>query len=498
MYPGTSPNLVRIYRRATARLSWVRVGSAVLVAGVALAACSSAGGGGGSGAANGSGPATSSASAVASSTAASGAGSSAAGSGGASAPGGAGGGVAASTAPSLANPVTITFANWADSETATKPGIEKMIADFEKTHPGITVKSEPISFTDIGHTLVLQVQSGNVPDVAELSGNDTFSVADTGALADLTPFLGSEKSAFIPSELSTGMYKDQLVGLPWTVNPPGLWYNKQLMKGAGLDPSKPPTTITELVSDLKTIKAKYPKIVPMGMDTTNRSFSLSSNWSWMLAYGAQPFNGSTATANTPAMQSYLGFMQELAKDGLLTAGHKIGEYRPLAAQNQVAFVWDQPVLQGVVQSTNHQTNAQFFANWGVTALPTGPSGKSYSVELGHQLVMFKKSAHQQADWEFMNWLATSTEAVTQYTIPTESSLPPLANPSPDVASLIDTPVLQAFKNDVLPTVVNPSYGATFGEASSPIMSAISQAVTGGTSPATIAQQMQSALTTAFK
>lgn len=408
------------------------------------------------------------------------------------------GGNAASWTPDPKHPVTITFANWADAETATRPGIEKMISEFEASHPGIKVKSEPISFTDIGHTLVLQQQSGNTPDVAELSGNDTFAVAATGALADLGSYLGNKKSEFEAGELKAATYKNKLVALPWTVNPPGLWYNKTLMKGAGLDPNSPPKTIDQLMTDLAAIHAKYPKVLAMGLDTTNRDFALSSNWPWMQAFGATPFKGDSATADTAQMKAYLSWMRELTKKGYLSTGHKIGDYRPLAAQNQVAFVWDQPVLQGVAQTANKQTNAQFFANWGVEPQPAGSSGKSYSVELGHQLALFNKSAHKAAAFQFMQWLATSPEAVKNYTVTYESSLPPLATPSADIAKLLDTPVLQAFTKDVLPTVVTPEYGPTYSEASSPIMSGVQTAVTSSTSIDSIAHTMQSSLQSAFK
>ncbi len=400
------------------------------------------------------------------------------------------------TTPSAQHPVTITFANWADAETATRPGIEATISQFEATHPGIKVVSQPISFTDIGHTLILRQQSGNPPDVAELSGNDTFAVAATGALAPLDSYLKS--GVYNAKALSEGTYKGQVVALPWNSNPPGLWYNKTLMTQAGLDPNSPPATITQLMTDLATIKAKEPGVLPLGIDTTNRSFALAVDWPWMKTFGATPFSGSNATANTPQMQAFLGFMQTLAQKGYITANHKIGYYRPLAAQNKVAFVWDQPVLQGVVQSTNHETDAQFFANWGVTTLPTGPAGQASTVDEGHQLVIFNHSAQKKADWEFINWLASDPSAVTGYTIKYESSLPTLANPSPQIQSQINTPILQAFTNKILPTVIQLPYGPNFSSAYTPIMAGVQSAVTSSTSPASIAANIQSGLQNAFK
>lgn len=392
---------------------------------------------------------------------------------------------------------TLTFANWADSETATRPGIEAAIKKFEAAHPKIKIKSDPISFTDIGHTLVLRTQSGNPPDVAELSGNDTFSLAATGALEALDSYASGVTSSMIPTEVKESKYQGKLIAWPWTVNPPALWFNKRLMGGAGLDPSKPPTTIDELMTALAAVHAKYPKAVGIGLDTTNRDFGLTSNWSWMKTFGATPFHGSTPTANTAPMKAYLTWMRELAQKGYISAGHKIGDFRPLAAQNQVAFVWDQPVFQGVVQSTNHQPDMEFFQNWGVTPLPTGPTGKAYSVELGHQLVMFNKTSNKQAAWQFINWLATNTGAVNDYTVKYESSLPPLTTPAADTAKLLDTPVMTAFKH-ILGQVTEPEYGPTYEEAYPPIMAGVQDAVTSSKSIGSIASTMQSGLGDAFK
>ncbi|MGH9047275.1 MAG: ABC transporter substrate-binding protein [Acidimicrobiales bacterium] len=405
----------------------------------------------------------------------------------------------AKTSHHHAKTVTITFANWAAAETATEPGISKLISEFEATHKNIKVNSLPVSFTTIGHQLVLEEQSGNLPDVAEISGNTTFALAATGAVASLKHYLTKHvKHEYLASEFPLSTYKGQVIALPWTVNPPGLWYNKTLMKGAGLNPNDPPKTMSQLLSDCAAIHAKYPTDIPLGLDTTSRSFALSADWPWMKAFGAQPFKGTTATADTKGMKSYLSFMRELAKKGYIVPDQKIGAFRPQAALNEVAFDWDQPVLQGVVQSDNHESTAQFFANWGVTTLPTKTAkSKSYSVELGHQLIMFKSSKHQKQDFTFMNWLASNTTAVIQYTVPYESSLPALAHPTSAIITAIKTPVLNSFLNTVLPTETKLPYGPSFSNAYSPIMAGVESAITSTTSITTIASTIQSGLQTAL-
>jgi multiple sugar transport system substrate-binding protein len=249
--------------------------------------------------------------------------------------------------------ITLTFANWAAAEAATRPGIEEMIRKFEAANPDIEIKSEAVSFSEIARQLVLRIRSGNPPDVAEIAGNDLFLVAASGKLEPLDSYLGADGlKQFKPDSIRVLREGGKLIALPWTDSPAGFWYNKEIMQKAGLDPSKPPRTIDELIAAMKAIKSSQPDVIPLGLDTTNRAFSMISNWPWLQTFGATPFGPAGASATSPAMKQYLTWMRELAKNGYIDPGRKIGEFRPLAAQNKVAFHWDQVLLQGVIQSVN--------------------------------------------------------------------------------------------------------------------------------------------------
>ena len=63
-----------------------------------------------------------------------------------------------------------------------------------------------------------------------------------------------------PAILQDGEYGGKLVALPLSLTPHGFWFNKALMKKAGLNPSQPPQTITALDHDMAVIKAKLPKV----------------------------------------------------------------------------------------------------------------------------------------------------------------------------------------------------------------------------------------------
>jgi multiple sugar transport system substrate-binding protein len=147
------------------------------------------------------------------------------------------------------NTVTVTFANWATAEGTTRPAIEQVIKDFEAAHPGIKIKSEAISFSEIARQLVLRVRSGNPPDVAQIAGNDTFLLATTGKLEPLGAYIGADLEAKLKPAALTGLrYKGQLVAFPWTQAPAGFWFNKAILEKAGLNPNDPPKTIDALMA----------------------------------------------------------------------------------------------------------------------------------------------------------------------------------------------------------------------------------------------------------
>jgi multiple sugar transport system substrate-binding protein len=402
--------------------------------------------------------------------------------------------LAASSVASAADKITLTFANWAAAEATTKPAIDQVIADFQKAHPDIEIKSEAISFSEIARQLALRVRSGNPPDVAQLAGNDTIVIAATGKLEPLGGYLGDLKQRLKPDTL-TGLQVDgKLIALPWTIAPAGFWYNKAIMQKAGLDPNKPPRTIEELDAAMAAIKKSQPDVIPLGLDTTNRPFGLQSNWPWMATFGAAPFGGPKDRADSAEMKRYLAWMRDLAKKNYIDPGRKIGEFRPLAAQDKVAFTWDQVLLQGVIQGANKMPDADFYKHWGVTTEPVGPSGKPFSFEGGHQLVMFADSKQKKAAWTFMEYLAASPAAIRTYTLGPGSSLPPLnAAPAPDLAPKLDTPVFKAFTTSIVPTVNTPPFGPAFAAASSAVMAGVQQAVTGSESIDDIAKGMQQQL-----
>ena len=394
--------------------------------------------------------------------------------------------------------VTLTFVNWASAEPATRPAVQDVITGFERAHPDIQIKSVPVSFSDILHQLIVQTAAGNPPDVAQIAGNDTVALQATGALQ---PLDGVAPHAFLeslyPSEVSLGRFGGALYAIPWIVAPLGFWYNRTLLRQAGLNPDRPPATFAEWTDALRAVKAKDPGVVPFGLDVTNRSFGLDVNWSFMLAFGARPLGAHAPDADTPQMTAYLEWVRTLARDGYTLPGKLLGEFRPLAARNQLAFAFDGPYLRGVILNLNKtMTPDQLDTTWGVTALPAGRDGRHYTIPTDHQLVMFKAARDKSAAWTFMQYLASDRAAIETYTL-TSGVIPPLRNAVTLFPKQMGNPIVQAYINQVIPTVVRPAWGPIYSKAYPIIMTGVQQAASGTTPVADIARQMQAQLQSAY-
>jgi multiple sugar transport system substrate-binding protein len=121
-----------------------------------------------------------------------------------------------------------------------KDAYRKAAQEFEQKNPKYKVKVEvvPGSETDIAK-LMTAVRSGAGPDIAVI---DRFTVAQraaTGLLVDLTPLIAKEGKD-ISQEYSEGpwqevLYQKKVYALPTNTDARVLFYNKKLLKEAGID-----------------------------------------------------------------------------------------------------------------------------------------------------------------------------------------------------------------------------------------------------------------------
>jgi ABC-type glycerol-3-phosphate transport system substrate-binding protein len=179
---------------------------------------------------------------------------------------------------------TITFVNTAGAVAYVKPLIQKAIADFEADNPDIKIQAIDVPFVNIETQLATMAAAGNLPDVTQVTNNEIATLQSRNQLAPLDSYDPQLLGTLAPASIRVGTVQGKLYGLPWDFGPSELFYNRDLMKQAGLDPASPPRTLDQFMTDLLQAKSRIPNVVAFGLDTTIRTFGLDQNWAPMLAF----------------------------------------------------------------------------------------------------------------------------------------------------------------------------------------------------------------------
>jgi ABC-type glycerol-3-phosphate transport system substrate-binding protein len=380
-------------------------------------------------------------------------------------------------------PETITFVNWVSAEEGTRDQMKTVLDAFQKANPNIKVDVKPIPVSDVPNQVTIMATGGNPPDISQVQGDTVVTLASSGFLEPVDDLMPKAFLDDMPKNImdSAGLYQGKHYAVPWAPVENGFWYNKKLMQQAGLDPNKPPTTMDELNQAVAQARPKLPKeTVMLQLDTTNRTIGLYDQWPFMLAFndGVPVVDAQgKISVNTAGMKAYGEWIRAQVKDGNTLPGKKFGEFRPMAAQNQLLFGFDLTALVGMMQSMNKALTAQeIYDTWGLTAYPAGKNGMHYTADVNHDLVIFKGSTHKQAAMKLAEFLVNSDEALKGYILPVGYS--PMTKSAPQrIPEISKNPIVKSFAEKVLPTVVAMPYGPNYSQMSDVIMSSVQEMIT---------------------
>jgi multiple sugar transport system substrate-binding protein len=167
-----------------------------------------------------------------------------------------GGGSKSGSAPpkfDSSKPVTVTI--WHPYTQREKKIFEGVLADFQKAHPSIKVKSVSGINDD---KITASIRGGNPPDVAFSNTTDNVGAfCGSGGWIDLQPYIDRDKvdlGTFPKAVQSYTQFGGKRCAMPMLADVYGLYYNKALFKKAGI--SAPPKTVSELTADAKKLTEK--------------------------------------------------------------------------------------------------------------------------------------------------------------------------------------------------------------------------------------------------
>jgi len=168
--------------------------------------------------------------------------------------------------------------------------IERMVADYNYTHPGTFVRVEfKGSYRDTLNAAILAAQQGNAPHIVQIFEIGSQLALDTGIFAPLED-AAQNSPVWQPEDYIEGVANyynidGKFNSMPWNSSNPILYYNKDMFREAGLDPEAPPETFEEMLDACD-------KIVSSGTAKNCISWPLHS-WlfeEWMANQGAELAN----------------------------------------------------------------------------------------------------------------------------------------------------------------------------------------------------------------
>lgn len=406
--------------------------------------------------------------------------------------------------PADEGPVTLTFLNWASSEEATAENMKRVIAAFEDEHPDIDIDNVAVPFNQVRQQALTQFSAGDAPDVMQLNQNVPFELAAEGLLLDLEASDLADpawQGAHFASAVDASRYEGQLIAAPWILAPYGLWYDKDVLQRAGLDPDAPPRTFEELRAQMQTVKEELGDegVYPIAIDTTNVDNALFQYLNYFLAFGARPLYDGAANFDTPEVVQALSFLQEMVEQDYTPVGQDIRQLRELQANGRVAFRMDGPFVAGILRSLNPALEGEaFHQRFGVTGIPQGPAGDNGPVFNGHQLAIAADSENPQAAWTFVEYLIDSEVSIQEYQLP-QGVIPAnqQAAESPSAAEALSPQISGTYLERIIPAMQEAPYGPAYAEATSIVLEAMQRVAISGEDPAAVAEQTQSRLEPLF-
>ncbi|MGI8879751.1 MAG: ABC transporter substrate-binding protein [Jatrophihabitans sp.] len=308
---------------------------------------------------------------------------------------------------------TLTF--WARSDESAF--VQKIVDGFNSTHDNITVKLTIVPAANYVQKFGAAAAGGSAPDIASIDLVYVPYFAKQGALSDLSSTANglSFKDTLSPAHMQAGKLDGKQYALPFSADASVLFYNKGLLKKAGLDPASPPKTFAD-------IKTAADKITALGGGNTG--FYLSGACGGCNAFAFLP---SIWAAGGDLLQGDLGKQTASVSDSaplktllqFLHGMQSAGDIAPSAKTDNGAQAL-QPFESGKVGMFVSGSFAYASIKQAAPKLDVGAinlydaTGSAYSSFAGGDDVAIPAgSKHKEQAKTFLTWLL-QTDAQTKY------------------------------------------------------------------------------------
>lgn len=307
---------------------------------------------------------------------------------------------AAAQSPVNNEPVSLTM--WVTADGIQKTSTEAIFAEYQKSHPNVSLSVEEFPFLDLHDKLTVALQAGaGAPDVAnvEISRFGSLLKGEIG-LVDLTDRVATSGADLIPARQNNYTYKGRVYGVESCGCPVELYYRSDLFAEAGI--KTPIATWDDYVAAGKLLKEKTGKLM-MAIETNDYDV-----WTpLMLQYGGGFFDpDGNVILDSPANRKAFNWLVDLVhKEQIAAAAPGGDQYNPSfwGAYNndEFASIWGADWMASFMKGSLPEQTGK----WAVQALPTGPDAPwPTSTVGGTAMVITKQAKNVDAAWDWMSYL----------------------------------------------------------------------------------------------
>lgn len=303
---------------------------------------------------------------------------------------------------------------WHSFVATTIPALNELIDRFEKEYPDIDVEAQYVPTGDaLVQKLITAIQSQTAPDVSWIHADFLDKLIESDAIYTMEHFIKGkdglteeEMNDFFPQLLGAFSHKKVLYALPMDATVLALVYNKDHFRTAGIDPSIPPRTWSDLKEYSKKLTLdkdgdgkidQYGFYVPAYPGSGPLSIWEVLQWSPYLWQAGGEIIDSAQTKvlfNSEAGVRALTLWKEIY-DQLNFSNYSFTHDMGLASGSISMIMdgpWDLPTFRKMKN-----------IDWAIASLPEGPKGKATYIA-GESLAIFKQSKNPDAAWTFVKWV----------------------------------------------------------------------------------------------
>ncbi|THF87001.1 ABC transporter substrate-binding protein [Deinococcus sp. KSM4-11] len=276
--------------------------------------------------------------------------------------------------------------------------IQDRADEYTKAHPGVQViPTFKGNDNDLITATILSARQNTPPALTQIFEGGSQLALDSGVFQPVSGIKNVDFSDYIKPVINFYTIQGKVNSLPFNSSSPVLYYNKTLMKQAGLDPKRPPTTFGGLLADCRKIEAANLGVKCFGMSLNGWFIE-----NWMAEQG-QPFlnndNGRSGRAtatnlDSAAARTIFTFFKTLQDNGYYSYTGKLEDY-----DGSDAIFNNQKVVYHITSTSKIGNNgdaakkAGFDLGVGVLPIPTG--SKRNGVVLGGASLWIAKNISKE-------------------------------------------------------------------------------------------------------